>query len=646
MSKKETVTLVGHVTMTVLNDHTKESYSDGSIETELLTLFKQSRPNEQAFREKHPGWATDYHLAPTRQNLLNWLHIKPGARVLEVGAGCGALTGVLCEKAAAVTALELSPRRASINAQRHKDKKNLDIVVGNLQNLESYKNVTRYDYVVCVGVLEYAGRFIDAPDPFEAFIRQLRSFTKPNGTLILAIENQLGIKYLSGAKEDHTGRYMEGPEDYPHYDGVRTFGKQDLEQLLAQADFKNLDFYYPLPDYKMPGVIYSDRYLPGINTDNIPYSLFPSPNPDQTRQQLFREQSVIGPLARNGLFGPLANSFLVVANDPLSASQPVLAHGSLQRQPKFRTITTLHKKGKSYRVVKQPVSPDGKNHLASLAKTYDVLKKPFSKNFGVCPVQDTPSGAIFDYVGGLSMEELLVRNLLKKDYDGFLKQFLLFTEIVSSLDQSEAIPIKSAAYKQIFGSAFNKKALLVSPGLVDLNFDNIVYDQQSKQYTLIDYEWCFEFPIPKDYVIGRALLYFFKRHWQILRALAGPSNKLQEIGKDLYVPDVLYQALKTYFACAREVSATEQAFQRYVTGQSSDLELYDTPKLINGELPDNTADSYETALRSLDEHKQAINEQQQQIAAMAHKLDKIKKLPFARLASKAHKKLRRSRPNT
>ena len=43
--------------------------------------------------------------------------------------------------------------------------------------------------------------------------------------------------------------------------GVRTFEKT-LDKIIKESGFKNTYFYYPLPDYKLPTVVYSQDYLP------------------------------------------------------------------------------------------------------------------------------------------------------------------------------------------------------------------------------------------------------------------------------------------------------------------------------------------------------------------------------------------------
>jgi 2-polyprenyl-3-methyl-5-hydroxy-6-metoxy-1,4-benzoquinol methylase len=302
---------VGSVPIKQLSSVTEKEYTDGDSEDFLLQLF-QSQDAEEKRRQllgTNPEWRLKYHIAYTRENLFNWYDFKPGSSVLEVGAGCGALTGLLARKCKSVDALDISARRSLINANRNRDAKNLTIIIGNLQHLETEAS---YDYATSIGVLEYAGRFIKSKTPYEDFLKQMYKTLKPGGTLVLAIENQLGIKYWAGSHEDHTGRSFESIEDYPDDSGIRTFGRHELEQLLQNSGFDKNTFYYPFPDYKMPVDIYSDDYLPGVS-GVMSSDLFPTPAPDQPREYLFDEFRAMGTLGRNELFPYFANSFLVFA---------------------------------------------------------------------------------------------------------------------------------------------------------------------------------------------------------------------------------------------------------------------------------------------------------------------------------------------
>ena len=289
-----------------------QTYSDGDvIENQILEFFKSGPTNEEilSFLDKNPSWPIKYHVSPDRHNLLSWYRFTPSSSLLEIGAGCGGITGLFLKRNLNVTAVELTKRRADILRYRFKDRKNLEIYDGNIEN-KNFK--TKYDYVTSIGVLEYSGRYIDSETPFLDFIKTAKGFLKKKGFLIIAIENRLGLKYWRGAPEDHTNILFDSLEGYPNFIGIKTFGKRELTQLVVNAGFKkdNISFYYPLPDYKFCYEVFSEKYLPS-EVHNISHGIYPSPHPSKNFH-LFNEDLVSRGLQDNHLFGELANSFLVV----------------------------------------------------------------------------------------------------------------------------------------------------------------------------------------------------------------------------------------------------------------------------------------------------------------------------------------------
>ncbi len=284
------------------NDH----YSDGDIEDELLEIVKSGRDFNEVLLEDN-RWPILYHLSPIRQNIINWYPFKENSTCLEIGAGCGAITGALCDRLKKVVAVELSKRRATINYERHKSYDNLEIVVANLNDIEFEE---QFDYITLNGVLEYAGSFTKTKEPYLDFLKQIKQYLKPDGKLIVAIENRYGLKYFAGAREDHTANFFDSIEGYEGIDSVRTFGKKELEDLLRSSGFKNQEFYYPHPDYKMPLEIYSSAHLPSPDT-----FLQSAPNFDYDRYTLFDESKAFRGIIENNQFEFFANSFLVICGE-------------------------------------------------------------------------------------------------------------------------------------------------------------------------------------------------------------------------------------------------------------------------------------------------------------------------------------------
>lgn len=281
-----------------------DMYSDGPVEDELLEAVQDMSKVPDILYE-NGSWPYLYHLSPIRENILDWYDFDSNGSLLEIGSGCGALTGLFCRKVNRVVAIDLSKKRSLINATRNKDVDNLEIMVGNFEDIMLEE---KFDYVTLIGVFEYSVYYINDKHPFEEMLERAKRYLKPNGKLIIAIENKYGLKYWNGATEDHTGNYFDGLRDYADVERVRTFSKRQLTKLLEHAGFERNEFYYPMPDYKLPNEIYSDDYLPqkgSLRNVSMTY--------DRERYQFFNEDTLYDDLCEDGRFPEFANSFLVIS---------------------------------------------------------------------------------------------------------------------------------------------------------------------------------------------------------------------------------------------------------------------------------------------------------------------------------------------
>ncbi len=279
----------------------KDLYSDGEIEDELLEICKAG--NIEHALETSNKWPILYHLSNIRENLLEWYSFKDNSSVLEIGSGCGALTGLFCEKVEKVTCIELSKKRSMINAYKNKKYSNLEIYVGNFENIILEE---KFDYITLIGVLEYSPSYINSKKPFHDFLLKIKSLLKPEGKIIIGIENKYGLKYISGAYEDHTGTLFSGIEEYKDFDHVRTFTRKEIINILDDMGLNKYEFYYPMPDYKMPKFIFSDNHKYNIGDMRNISQLY-----DNDCYHFFTEEIVFDNLCKNNMFPEFANSFLI-----------------------------------------------------------------------------------------------------------------------------------------------------------------------------------------------------------------------------------------------------------------------------------------------------------------------------------------------
>ena len=176
---------IGKVNIDLKHYSGSDIYSEGEIEDKLLKVAEENDPKDfRKIIEENDSWSYLYHLSKERQNIVSWLPMSTNDKVLEVGAGPGAITGELCKLAASVDSVDLSLKRSKINANRNKECDNLSIKVGNFTDIEPGLD-NDYDWILLIGVFEYAVSYIGTADPYGDFLK------------ILMVENLKSFKTLT-----------------------------------------------------------------------------------------------------------------------------------------------------------------------------------------------------------------------------------------------------------------------------------------------------------------------------------------------------------------------------------------------------------------------------------------------------------------
>ncbi len=292
-------------------------YSDGDQENTMLDILRSVRDKSVYSVELSSSlssWVTTYHFTPLRSNLLRpFSAFLRGRKVLELGCGCGAITRFLGECGAHVTAVEGSRRRAAIARLRCEGLDNVTIYCDNILDIPFERG--GFDCVTLIGVLEYAPMYSDAKDPVLDTLAMARSMLAPGGVFFLAIENQLGLKYLSGAPEDHANVPFFGINNAYGEKTFVTFTRKELDERLARAGFGGRSLFVPLPDYKLVNAVLHPAGLDAPLEEfdptqfiikNIPASIQNGGVP------IFSMERATGVMVRAGLTRDLANSFLFV----------------------------------------------------------------------------------------------------------------------------------------------------------------------------------------------------------------------------------------------------------------------------------------------------------------------------------------------
>lgn len=349
----------------VRSDYQGIAYSDGDDAENSLAKIIREANDVSVLSDELPQHCTDwpklYHLSSSRGNIFRpFEHLLKGKTVLEVGAGCGAISRYLGETGAQVLSLEGSPRRASIASSRTRGLDNVTVLA---ERFDDFQINEQFDVVTLIGVLEYASMFSSDPDPAYGMLKRVHNLLKPDGRLFIAIENQLGLKYFAGAPEDHVGIAMYGIEGRYAERQPKTFGRKELESLVSRAGFASSSFLAPFPDYKIPNSLITENGFSSADFDAAALACQNTKKDPQLPADTTFNLEKAWPIVINNQLGmELANSFLVVASCARETPVPedVLAyHYSTGRNAQYCKASVFVRKAgqvevKYHRLSNQP----------------------------------------------------------------------------------------------------------------------------------------------------------------------------------------------------------------------------------------------------------------------------------------------------
>ncbi|MCH5270430.1 MAG: class I SAM-dependent methyltransferase [Lachnospiraceae bacterium] len=504
----------------------EDLYCDGQIEEELLNITKNYAEIEYPrIIEEKASWPVLYHLSLLRENIVDWIPMRGDEKVLEIGSGCGAITGALARKAGQVVCVDLSKKRSMINANRHSECDNVTIHVGNFKDIEP-SLPKDFDYIFLIGVFEYGQSYMGSEKPFEEFLQIVMKHLAKGGRVVIAIENKYGLKYFAGCREDHLGTYFSGIENYAGGGGVRTFSRKGLEKLFAACGIKKYHFYYPYPDYKFMTSLYSDDHLPdkGELFDNMR-------NFDRDRMLLFNEKDAFDGIVEDNLFSVFANSYLVVIGNGMDLKY---AKYSNDRAPEYRIRTEIWQdKEGTVTVKKHPLSKDAKEHIRGMALAYENLKERYKGGrleINKCELHEKEDAiwCSFEFLEGRPLSVLMDECLEKGELERFHE---LFREYVERIGYHADYPVAD----------------------FDLIFGNIIVKDDT--WTVIDYEWTFGKEVEAKELAFRAIYCYLLE-----------DEKRNKLNLDLILNELQLSPKE-----AEYYREQEQEFQKFVTGKNRSM---------------------------------------------------------------------------
>ena len=278
-----------------VNNSLKKGYWSNlnkSENRELIEEVKRTNP-KNAIKKMHP-WLEDVIFSKKREAGLELLNLKGDEVCIDFGCMWGALSVPLSKRSKLVIAADQTIDSLEFLRERknHENILNLILLNTDIKHFPSLENL-KIDIAVVNGVLEWVpetgsielkkyygkrnekkyNKFKNPMNQQKEFLTNVKKKIKKNGKLYLAIENRYDFKMFFGIKDPHSNLLLTSvlPKRIaniiskiflgrPYVNWI--YSKKELENLLKELGYKNIETYFAFPDYRFPErVIHSSKNL-------------------------------------------------------------------------------------------------------------------------------------------------------------------------------------------------------------------------------------------------------------------------------------------------------------------------------------------------------------------------------------------------
>lgn len=352
-----------------------------------------------------------------------------------------------------------------------KSNSNIIIVDKNVESIEKYKK-QKYDYIYLNGTLENAEKIMCSKKPEIDLINFFKELLNENGKLFIAVDNKMGVKYLSGDKSEHCNNIYDSLKN--EYSNGKLFSKTELDKIIENTGFKYKRYYYPLPNYENINIIYTDEMLPNKNDSKINYNVVYDEGSLIVKDEISLLKTFIG----EGQFANFTNSYIIeLSNSEIDKKVKYYSFNSMRKE-KYSLVLKM----KDDYVEKYPKTDEAIEHIRNIKNN---SKKLTELGFNIAEEFNEEDIVKSKFINLKSLDKQIVDAIEKEEYENVY-------EFINNW------------YKYIKEKLKVNKDGIVKDGFIDLTFENTFFDNQNNEYIFFDQEW-YEENIPIKFILTRAL---------------------------------------------------------------------------------------------------------------------------------------------
>lgn len=423
-----------------------------------------------------------------RKNILHWYPIDEKSEILQIGTIPEEIIEELCEKSNKLTiVLEDEKERQEILEKTNIENLEIQLIHDFSETLNK-----QYDYVTLIGTLETYENKIEkkAYKRLEKILDFAKNSCKETGKILLIVDNKYGMKSWTTLKSTQN---IICNQTY-------ALSKTLIEKVLKDKNLNNYKYYYILPDYKVPNVIFTDEFLPNLESINRNFLYgeeeFENFNQTEAYIELLKENPQS--------FKFFANSYFIeIGKKELEENEIRFVSYTNIRKEKYKIQTIIYKD----RVEKTYANEKSREHIENVKKNIEILN-----NQKINTLDKYENGKIISkYVENTpSYDKILIELLSKGKQEEFFESIQRYKQ--SLLERLEEVKYEDIKDDNIFtqNNIEEKDETLqtlhfVKYGLWDLIFHNTFFINNILYF--YDQEW-FDYNVPIEFIIYRAIAYF------------------------------------------------------------------------------------------------------------------------------------------
>jgi len=185
------------------------------------------------------------------------------------------------------------------------------------------------------------------------------------------------------------------------------------------------------------------------------------------------------------------------------------------RCSQYALSTTIETVNGRRQVKKFSTSDISTRFISTIESNYLLLKKAYNTvNICICIKGDNNKEIIFDFIDGRNFSFILTEFVNSGNKEQFLEALFLYKSIVLDFGAIKVMEsdIITPEFVKIFGDYEGSRPFNhIEVSNIDVNFKNLIVNNNNS-YTMIDYEWVFDFPIPLNYILFRSIDAFYQRY--------------------------------------------------------------------------------------------------------------------------------------